>query len=236
MEKLFGKPVVKATHHSGEEWITYSDLMSGLMMVFLFIAISYMSQVVKDKDRIKEVAETWQETQEKIYQALLTEFKDDLVKWDAEIERSSLIVRFRNPETLFEKGEAVLSQKYKDVLTDFFPRYIKSLSQYLDSISEIRIEGHTSSTWGNKMGDEAYFLNMELSQQRTRVVLEYCLLLPSVTKHKIWLRRVLMANGLSSSRLVMVQEVEDEQKSRRVEFRVNTNAEEKIVEILEQAQ
>jgi len=86
MEKLFGKPAAKSAHHSGEEWITYSDLMSGLMMVFLFIAISYMSQVVKDKDRIKDVAETWQETQEKIYQVLITEFKDDLIKCDAEIE------------------------------------------------------------------------------------------------------------------------------------------------------
>jgi outer membrane protein OmpA-like peptidoglycan-associated protein len=233
MEKLFGKSAPKTQHQSGEEWITYSDLMSGLMMVFLFIAISYMSQVAKDKERMKDVAMTWRETQDRIYQALLTEFKNDLAKWDAEIEQNSLIVRFHNPETLFESGKAILNDKYKNVLADFFPRYAQVLFEYQNVISEIRIEGHTSSTWGNKTGEEAYFLNMDLSQQRTRVVLEYCLLLPSVAQYKEWLRNILMANGLSSSRLVKNNGVEDTLKSRRVEFRVRTNAEEQIIKILE---
>ena len=55
MEKLFGKSAPKTQHQSGEEWITYSDLMSGLMMVFLFIAISYMSQVAKDKIQLTAI-------------------------------------------------------------------------------------------------------------------------------------------------------------------------------------
>ena len=45
---------------------------------------------------------------------------------------------------------------------------------------------------------------------------------------------VVTANGLSSSHLIKNNEgIEDKQKSRRVEFRTKTNAEKKVVEIIE---
>ena len=39
-----------------ENWISVSDMMAGLMMVFLFIAISYMIQINKEKDKAISVA------------------------------------------------------------------------------------------------------------------------------------------------------------------------------------
>jgi hypothetical protein len=34
----------------GEHWLSVSDMMSGLMVIFLFIAISYMMQVQEEKN------------------------------------------------------------------------------------------------------------------------------------------------------------------------------------------
>jgi hypothetical protein len=45
-------------HRSPEQthWIPLADLMTGLMMVFLLIAISYMVKVEAASQRIREVA------------------------------------------------------------------------------------------------------------------------------------------------------------------------------------
>ena len=107
----------------------------------------------------------------------------------------------------------------------------------MDDIAEIRIEGHTSSEWQVGTSPEAaYIRNMELSQGRTRSVLEYALQIPSIQQNqKIhdWLTRYLTANGLSSSKLIAYPDGRENRKeSRRVEFRVRTNAEKRIVEII----
>src|SRR5690606_6803054 len=125
--------------------------------------------------------------------------------------------------------------KFQTILNEFFPKYIEILSseKYREDIEEIRIEGHTSSEATNLSIDQAYYYNMRLSQDRTRSVLEYVLELSSVKEEKSWLRKFLTANGLSSSKVLLTSNnQEDRLKSRRVEFRVRTNAEKRIVKII----
>ncbi len=106
--------------------------------------------------------------------------------------------------------------------------------KYRDSISEVRIEGHTSSDWNGVAASDAYFRNMELSQARTRSTLAYVLSLPADSEQVSWLQRFVTANGLSSSRLILDDKgVEDVARSRRVEFRVRTDAETRLAKILE---
>ncbi|MDR0711617.1 MAG: OmpA family protein [Prevotellaceae bacterium] len=216
------------------QWVSISDLMSVLMMIFLFIAVSYMLNVTRDKDAIKEIAITYSKLQTELYDDLMEEFRDDLSKWNADIDRQSLSVRFEAPEVLFSSGSAELQPKFKEILNDFFPRYIAILTneKYMNDVEEIRIEGHTSSEWSVEVAPEqAYFNNMELSQNRTRKVLEFVLRNRRLN-NKNWIRDRLTANGLSSSKLVVLGGVENKEKSRRVEFRVRTNAEKRIVKIL----
>jgi outer membrane protein OmpA-like peptidoglycan-associated protein len=98
--------------------------------------------------------------------------------------------------------------------------------RFARSVSEIRIEGHTSSQWhGAANADDAYFRNMELSQSRTRSTLAYVLLLPQVAAQKSWLTGKLTANGLSSSQPVREPDgSENVEASQRVEFRIRTDA------------
>ncbi len=224
------------TEEEGEHWLSVSDMMSGLMVIFLFIAITYMMQVSKISKGIVDIVATDEITKVAIYEGLQAEFKDDLKKWNAEIDKPSLAFRFKEPDVLFNVGDADVKDKFKVILNDFFPRYIKILKQYRADIEnqadieEIRIEGHTSSEWSKDMAlnEKAYFLNMELSQDRTRETLEYCFMLPSISDERFWIKQILTANGLSSSKPILVNNEEDKIHSRRVEFKVKTNLETRI--------
>ncbi len=235
MEKLFGKSKNKVDHETSEHWVSVSDLMSGLMMVFLFISIALMRHALIERDKIKEVAVAYQNNQVALYEALKKEFDPDLKKWNAEIDRDTLSFEFKSPDILFGLGSSVMRPQFKEVLSDFFPRYLKVLNAFRESINEVRIEGHTSSQWNNGVNPEdAYFRNMELSQARTRSVLLFVQGLKSTSEDQAWVRRNVAAVGLSSSRLVLDdQGKEDAERSRRVTFRVISNAETQIRKLIQ---
>jgi len=225
----------RTNREDAEHWIGIADMMSGLMMVFLFMAVAYMYYVQVERENIKEIAVTYKDTQVAIYNDLMKEFQEDLPRWNAEIKRNSLEITFNNPEVLFRAGSPELNAQFKNILSDFFPRYVNVLSRYRSAIEEIRIEGHTSSDWGGLRGDKAYFPNMALSQDRTRSVLEYVMGLLPEASDKDWVLSNFAAVGYSSSRRVMdpAKQVEDAIRSRRVNFRVLTNSELQIRNIIE---
>lgn len=218
------------------QWLPISDLMSVLMMVFLLIAVSYMLKVYLEKEKIEEVAITYNKLQNELYEDLNEEFNEDLKKWNAEIDKTNLSVRFKSPEILFDMGSADLKLDFKLILADFFPRFISILhkDEYRNDIDEIRIEGHTSSYWrAQTTDDRAYIYNMELSQDRTRNVLDFVLANETDVDLVKWIRQNVTANGLSSSKLIKNNNgTQNRELSRRVEFRVKTNAEKRIAKIL----
>lgn len=222
-----------------EHWIAVSDLMSGLMMLFLLIAVMYLVIVERKNDEIERVVVLYEDLREELFEDLNIEFSDDLDLWGAELDED-LKFRFTNTELLFEEGESALKTEFADILSNFFPRYVDILAseKYRDEILEVRIEGHTSSSWSlARNSDDAYMLNMALSQERTRSALGFVLELDSVSHIKEWLRERLTANGLSSSRLIIAQNgEEDADRSRRVEFVVITDAETRLSTILQEIQ
>lgn len=219
-----------------EHWVSVSDLMGGLMMVFLLISVIYMVQLEIESRKIKDVAILYDRLRTQLYQDLQAEFAADLPRWGAELN-PDLSLRFYNTELLFERGDSDLNPAFAEILADFFPRYIKILTAepYRNDILEVRIEGHTSSDWGQGAPvDEAYIKNMNLSQARTRSAVAFLLALDTVQSEKAWLIRHLTANGLSSSKPVLRADgAEDEVRSRRVEFRVRTDADSRIATILQ---
>jgi outer membrane protein OmpA-like peptidoglycan-associated protein len=231
------KGLLAQRHDEQEEshWLSVSDLMAGLMMVFLFIAIALMRNAFIERDKIKQVAVAYQENQVAIYQALNVEFDKDLGKWDAHIDEESLTITFRAPDVLFEVNDKELKDKFKSLLDNFFPRYMSVLKTFHSSINEVRIEGHTSSIWNRSVSDDvAYFKNMELSQGRTRSVLEYVYDMPDIFEYQQWIKKNVAAVGLSSSKVILDESgKEDNALSRRVSFRVLTNADIQIRRILQ---
>ena len=235
MENLFGKSKTKVDHETSEHWVSVSDLMSGLMMVFLFISIALMRHALIERDKIKEVAVAYQSNQVALYDQLQKEFAPDLKRWNAEIDRDTLSFEFKSPDILFGLGSSTMKSQFKEVLSDFFPRYMRVLNTFKDSINEVRIEGHTSSQWNvGASPEEAYFKNMELSQSRTRSVLLFVQGLKATGEVQSWVRRNVAAVGLSSSRPVLDESgKEDPERSRRVTFRVISNAETQIRKLIQ---
>lgn len=226
------------------QWISISDMMAGIMMIFLLIMVSFMliTQKAQEELRIQNqkllalneamsaIAKNYSDLQHELYEALLEEFSKDLQKWDAFIDEDNTI-RFNEPEVLFDTGDKQVKKRFQDILDDFFPRYVKilSLDKFQDNIEEIRIEGHTSQSWFSAHTlEERYLGNAELSQARALEVLKYCFNLKSINKHKEWLIKVFRANGLS-----FAKPLDDDEKSRRVEFRVITKANKDLLRILE---
>lgn len=230
---IFGKFKTGARQDS-EHWMGVSDLMAGLMMVFLFISVTFMRYMLIEKERIQEIAVAYQNTQVAIYEELSTEFADDLQVWEAEIDKATLSFQFKSPEVLFAVNQIEIQPRFQDVLNDFFPRYLKVLNKFAEHIDEVRIEGHTDSSWGDASMDDAYFFNMHLSQGRTRSVLEYVYkLLPNGSESQLWVKKNVAAVGFSSSRPVLdIDGKELPRESRRVAFRVITNADTQIRRIL----
>lgn len=203
------------------------DLMAGLMFIFVLLLSAMMLQVQKQADRDAEITKEYNRIKTQLYIDLEEEFKDDLKVWNAVIDSTKLSIRFQEPSTLFDFSKANLKQEFKDILDDFFPRYLSLLSseKYKDNIEEIRIEGHTDS-------QGTYESNMELSQDRTRTVLNYCLSMVKDQDLREWTTFRITANGLSYSHLIYNQDgTENSDLSRRVEFRIRTNAEQQLEKI-----
>lgn len=225
-------------------WIPLADLMTVLMVIFLFMSISYMALVEKRQKEQNQIFKDYEESKIGLYNELDSTFRKDFEKWNLKLDKD-LSIKFINPQVLFTIGSASITPYFQAVLTDFLPKYLNVVLQekYKDKIAEIRIEGHTDT---NPIGltDDPYIDNMKLSQDRARNVLaflraqEYFLNLYPLEKER--LQYWLTSNGLSYGRTVdenydisfySKNEI-DNSKSRRVEFRIVTTSEAIINEAL----
>lgn len=209
--------------------LSIGDLMAALLLIFILLLSSTLLRLQDEFENKTQIAERYTAIKEDIYNQLMIEFKEDLEKWNAYIDPDELIFRFKEPDILFGINQYKVKPEFETILKEFFPRYITVLSkpEFKENIEEIRIEGHTDNSG-------SYFHNMELSQNRTRSVLTYVLENTlDETIDKNWVQLNLTANGLSYSKPIADNETESGRAlNRRVEFRIRTNAEKQIDEIL----
>jgi outer membrane protein OmpA-like peptidoglycan-associated protein len=211
-------------------------MMAGLMMVFLFIAVVFMQQIKEKEGTATAIVDDYKATSSELNSALHREFDEDLAKWGAEITHNNF-VRFNEPSTLFDGGEWVIKNRFAVILEDFYPRYLSILTskQFVNDIAELRIEGHTSSRMAKPTPlNLKYMYNADLSQKRAFSVLNFVFNLETVAGHREWMVSVLRANGLAFSKTINnpTTNKEDFAKSRRVEFSVTTNMEDRLLEAL----
>ena len=219
--------------------LSTGDLMAALLMIFVLLLIGTMLKLQDEFESKSKVAEKYKELQIDLYMDLNSEFEKDLAKWGAEID-STLTLRFKEPDVLFAPGKSNMKVRFVEIINDFFPRYISVLQgkKYVNHIEEIRIEGHTSSVGRVGMNEEqSYFFNMNLSQDRTRSVLKECLSsIDSLHSYYQWTKIRTTANGLSSVKPIGDNKtIEGRELNRRVEFRIKTDAEAQIREMLKYA-
>ena len=213
-------------------WMSVSDLMTGLMIIFLFIAIAYMSRVQQNQSVLTDYVETKQ----KLHDKLVKEFEGDTLKWQMAIG-TDLSMKFNNPTVLFAQGSWDLTPQFKDILNEFLPRYFGILLKdtLRSKIQEIRLEGHTDNVPFPSLDKDPYVANVILSQRRSLSVLKYFRNMPAYQNYSPQQQRLLeywfTSNGLSYGKsldnegnyTIHSGEPINLQKSRRVEFRIITS-------------
>lgn len=136
-----------------------------------------------------------------------------------------LLLTIHSDESLFGRGSTELGPGFADLLSEFFPLFVRTLQETKQGISGIQFQGHTSSYW--KVGDEeadTYLENMKLSVGRAQAALQFCLDLKDVTPHRTWLTQRLVTAGFSASQPIVDQDnQEDQARSRRVSIAVNVD-------------
>lgn len=231
-------------HKKDSFWITYADLMTVLMIIFLFISLSYMGLMEYQRKNQTEIVTQYQQTRVHLYNDLQKAFVNDFASWNIELNKD-LSIKFSNPEVLFLPGQSTVSETFKGILSKFFPKYLDIISkpEYRDKITEIRIEGHTDETPLN-LSNDPYIDNIKLSQDRSRQVLSYLRSLPCYSSlssiKKKELQYLLTANGFSFGRTVdstgrltiQSNSPVDNRRSRRVEFKIVTSSEKLVEEII----
>lgn len=230
-------PIFKRS--SEDHWIPLSDLMTGLMMIFLLVAIIFMLQLKAKEKEVKDIGKNYTDLKSELCNELKSKFKDD--EQDLEVDPScSLSIRFLNSESQFDLGKSEVKAAFREKLAVFFPKYIAVLNsnKYRDIVEEVRIEGHTSRLWGNPPipPEQSYYKNMALSQERSRAVLEYVLSIPNIRESANWNWLVvrLTANGLSGIHPIMNQNgTINDALSQRVEFKIRTRSEARLDEMLQ---
>lgn len=224
-------------------WISFSDIMTGLMVIFMFIALNYIIQVIEYKF-----------IEQDIYNALQLNLKNEIEDNTIELSPDGT-VKFNlqtQSKELFPSDEYKMTKEFEVMLDDFTPKYLNIItsSDYLKNISEIRIEGHTDTIPPRKTKRrESYDYNLELSSNRARSVLNYIrnhdayLSYPDSIKTR--LDFLFTANGLSYSRALNntkeISYLSDDNSvnndlSRRVEFKIVTSNEELAESIVKKPQ
>ena len=205
-------------------WISNTDMITGVLVIFLFLAVILTHQAEEQKREIEAIAQQSTHAAEELKRNLDEAFTDEeKEKYHLHYNGEIGAVCFEDASSHFVAGSADIPAGFKVELQNFLPKYLNAIAKCNpDNIKEIRIEGHTSSEWGlGGSQADAYFKNMKLSQDRTRAILDETMSMEELKDKKAFLQAKLTANGLSSSHLRYKPDgTEDKEASRRIEFRV----------------
>ncbi len=194
-------------------WITMSDLLLGLMIIFLTLFI--MSMVGFSQSKFAEKS-----AQRELAETLSDKFLKNNIK--VNVDKLSGLVEISDLE-LFDTGSYNLSTRGKKYLDKFFPIYINTIfsnPEISDKVENIVIQGHTDSQMfkGLKTQDEQYAKNLELSSLRAITVANYVFQTNYDKKYRSKLHKVVIVEGKSNTDPVLKNGKEDLDKSRRVEL------------------
>lgn len=239
----------KSQNEETTYWLSYSDMMAALLLVFVLIISFTMLQAKKQyEDRTKklEVQEELIEEQQKIMSeqqeqldriiGVKSNLIEDLKKafdgtdLKVSVDPQTGAITF-DSSILFDVNMYDLKPSGEEFLEAFLPRYLNVLLQdeYKPYISEIIIEGHTDT-------NGTYMYNLELSQERALSVATFCLKDDTTIlspEERESLRSIVTANGKSFSNPIYNADGSvNLEASRRVEFKFRLKDEDMVNEMI----
>lgn len=222
---MFGRnaPVARARDEAEKPfWISFSDLMTAMMILFLVIMVVSLTKVtslIEDAKRMEKVDE-----QAKKESARLADIKNlcEELSRDASLINSSIFVDCKNNRINFGEAGKFPSNSYsldeagRHALRDVVPLILRAADSETGKkyLKQVLVEGYADT-------DGSYLYNLHLSMQRSERVMCELLdgrspiqeMLTGDEKHKI--RTLFLAGGDSFNNAK-----EDKDSSRRVELRM----------------
>lgn len=205
-------------------WISFSDLMTALMVLFMVAMAVAMMVTTHGVQRIEQQRIERDDT--------LRSCMSEIAAFAAQKSVSGVAVRGNSIEfgsiAEFGRNDHDLPEERKDLIRQFMPGVLDiARSQKCNPwIKSVVVEGHASQ-------EGSYLLNLNLSLQRSQRML--CILLDSKTRTALseadrkFIRKKFLVGGASFNALK-----ERPEESRRVEFRIEFRAQgEKTAEIVE---
>ncbi len=186
----------------GGVYLAISDLMSGLLLVFVLLVMVLLYKVAKV---IEQVQEQRIVIIQRLQQAL------DAEGIDAEVDETTGDISILD-DILFAEGSALLTAKGEAFLDRFIPVYsqvIYSDEAYEHEIVRVVVEGHTSSKG-------SFGSNMTLSLERAASVLDYVESELEYSQKERFQTKLLGAGRGE----IEADQQEDRAKDRRVVFRM----------------
>lgn len=196
-------------------WVTMTDLLLGLAIVFMTLFILAMTGFTQQKLQQQTV-------QSDVAKELIKNMQSQHI--DAEIDKMTGQVKISDLE-LFELNSYTLSARGKQYLDKFIPVYVNTIfssPKLYSKIANVVIEGHTDSqTYKNVSSQSEQFTkNMDLSIKRANAVEDYIFKTAYNKNYTNKLTKTLTVQGKSYNDPVLVNGKEDYNKSRRVELKL----------------
>lgn len=196
-------------------WVTMSDLLLGLAIVFITLFVVAMTGFSQQALQ-----------HQKVQMEVIQKIQEQLKKSDVQVEVDKMTGDLKISDVeLFELGSFVLSERGKNLLDKLAPIYINSIFADKELAGEIKyiiVEGHTDSHMfaGVNSKDEQFIRNMDLSLKRANAVADYMFKTNYNKQYSDSFRKMLVVEGKSFNEPILTNGVEDFDKSRRVELKL----------------
>lgn len=200
-------------------WVTMADLMLGLAIVFITLFVLAMTGFSQQSVQQQQVQ---MDVSEKIGEGM----KESGI--EADLDKMTGDLKISDGE-LFALNSYVLKPEGKILLDKLAPIYINTIfadKELAEQIDTIIVQGHTDSQMfaGVNSKDEQFLRNMDLSLKRANAVAEYIFTTGYNKKYADDFRKKLVVEGKSFNEPVLVNGVEDYNKSRRVELKIKVKS------------
>ncbi len=216
-------------------WLSFSDLMAGVLIVFILFFVMKINSEIK----LRKIFEELFNVKEQIVKEIKKTFQ---ANENIEVLTDGTVRFFIEEQSKqwFKIGNSKLMEAGQEQLDEFTIKYIEILfsPKYREYIDRIEVEGHTDSSGKGTNEETNYLFNLHLSQKRAYNVAEYIhksvMLSPDEKINiqlKELLRKKLTASGRSFIDIIKNDEGHESQLlSRRVEFKFSLPMEKKYLE------
>ncbi|MDI3478407.1 MAG: chemotaxis protein MotB [Thermoanaerobacterium sp.] len=209
MRKIISKKIFKTGEDNGY-WLSFSDLMSSLLIIFLLISVSLVLSYETSIEDVQKDLNIFDFISEQIEQ----EFSPQEVTFD----KTTGVFRINN-NLLFDESRSDLGPEDKEVIINILPRFFHIIldDEFIkNKIANLYVEGFT-----DKQGN--YDFGLILSYQRALNVYNFIKSDTTFDKYQNDLKQLVILTGRSEIDTIEIPGKTEEELnalSRRVEFKI----------------